>query len=103
MASSRVFGLVDGAAARIRRAAETSATVAAANRSRDGWRLLGWPVRRLLAGTVLLIGTAVHVGLTGWQTAPPGWLWLIVPGIAATCGLLLVAASGPAIGSTRGR
>lgn len=52
-----------------------------------------------MIGIAMLTAAAVHVGLRVVQGSGAGWLWLIVPGIAAAQGLLLVAASkpGPAV------
>jgi hypothetical protein len=60
------------------------------------WQTLPAAGRRWTVGLALLTAAGVHVGLQLVQGAPPSWLWLIVPGIAAAHGLLqLLAARGP--------
>jgi hypothetical protein len=57
------------------------------------WTGTPWPTRRLIAGTTLIVGASVHVGFAWSLHAPPGWLWLILPGLGLAVGLLLLAAS----------
>ncbi len=46
--------------------------------------------KRLLVGLVLVVAALVHVGLVWWHEAPPSWLWLILPALAAALGVLFV-------------
>ena len=76
-----------------RRAAMSSRLAGYAATSAAEWR--HWPsgAQRFGAGITLLAAVAVHVGLTLWVQPPPGFFWLIVPGLAAAAGMLLVLAS----------
>ena len=99
--SSRVAGAADRALTRLGEWARGSRIVTRVVRGLDGWRTLAAPARWLAGGTTLLVAAIVHVGLTVWQQAPPGWMWLISPGLAAVLGAVLVAAAGAA--ADRGR
>ena len=76
------------------RAGSSSAVVAAASRGAEWWRGLGSADQRLALGVVLFTAAAVHVALVMGRGDSPGWLWAILPGIAAAAGCLLVGASG---------
>ena len=63
-------------------------------------RLSGEPlaVQRQAVALTILIAVTVHVGLTLLQGAHAGWLWMILPAMAALFAMLLLAgsrASGP--------
>lgn len=62
-------------------------------RARAYWSALGMFERRRFVGLALTTAAAVHVALRLVQGPPADWLWLIVPGIGAAQGLLLVMAS----------
>lgn len=90
---SAVFAMVDRGVRRLRRAAQTSEANAIAQRTFGRWHGLAWTQQRLMLGMTLLIAVGVHLGLRIWQEPDPGWLWLILPAIAAAIGALLVAGS----------
>lgn len=92
--SSALFGGADRAVARAWHAAGSSRTAASAQRLASAWGALGAPLRRLAAGVVLVSGSAAHLALTVTGPLPPGWMWMVLPGLYVALGLLLVAASG---------
>ncbi len=99
MRSSAVFGLADRALNLVCRAAGSSAIAASAARVIASWRAQPVSTRRFFSGVMLVAAVPVHVGLMVWQETPPGWLWLILPGIVLMMGLLLIVASGAMDGS----
>lgn len=92
--SSAVFGVLDRAIGCVWRAARVSAVAAAAAQIVTVWRSLDTPLRRFAAGTMLVAAVAAHILLILATQVPPGWIWLILPGVYAAVGLLLIAASG---------
>jgi len=92
--SSVVFGLFDRAIARLWRAASSSVAVSTATRAASVWNGLDPRLRRTTVGTMLIVAVAVHIVLTLLTQVPPGWIWLVLPGIFGAVGLLLVAAPG---------
>lgn len=93
---SRLFRVLNVVVSRMWQARRTSIVAAAADRLAEAWRGAGWRERRRAAGLMLSVGAAVHVGLSALVAPPPGWLWLILPGLALAIGVLLLAASGTA-------
>jgi hypothetical protein len=67
---------------------------AAAGRYRSlaaSWLAAHWAVRRRGVGLLLLVAVSVHVLLVWTQTDQIGWFWLIVPGMVAIVGLVLLS------------
>lgn len=98
--SSVLFGMLASVLDAVFRAASGSVVVRLLARAAAGWRRLDLPSQRQMAGTTVLVAVAVHLALMLMTAAPPGWLWLVLPGLASAIGLLLVAAPGLA-GVTR--
>ncbi|MDP2318052.1 MAG: hypothetical protein Q8O42_01770 [Acidobacteriota bacterium] len=92
--SGVVFGLFDRALDRVWRSGSTSATVAMATGVANAWTGLGVRVRRVAVGTMLVVAVAAHIVFTLLTQVPPGWIWLVLPGIFGAIGLLLVALPG---------
>lgn len=92
--SSTVFGLIDRPLAHVWRAASSSAVGSTAVRTARDWARLDASLQRLAVGTMLLVAVATHVVFTLVTQTPPGWLWLVAPGIVSAIGLLLVVAPG---------
>ena len=84
-----------------RSAVATSRAVAIVRVTTTSWRHAPWAARRRTAGLCLLVAVITHVVLVGALNRPVGWLWLILPGIAAMVGFVLVAASVPPSGRSR--
>ena len=73
------------------RAAMVSSRAAAIGRATTvSWGHAAWPARRRALGLCLLVAVATHVMLVGAVHFPVGWLWLILPGIVAMVGIILV-------------
>lgn len=91
--SSAVFGLLDRSLGHVWRAAAGSVVAATATQAARVWTGLATGLRRLALGIMLLTAVAAHIVFTLVTLTPPGWLWLVLPGIAGALGLLLVVAS----------
>lgn len=98
--SSAIVGLLDRSLDHIWRAASSSVVASMAPAAARAWTALDVRVRRVAVGTMLIVAVAAHLVLTLATQVPPGWIWLVLPGIAGAIGLLLVAAPGLA-GVTR--
>jgi hypothetical protein len=64
------------------------------------WRGVERATRLRAVGIMLIAATIAHVAVTALQRVPPGWMWLVIPGIAAAQGIVLVVA-GSAMRDTR--
>ena len=53
-------------------------------------------MRHQTLASMILIGVAVHVSLTLLQGVYTGWFWMIIPGMAALFGAVLLATARPA-------
>lgn len=93
--ASAIVRAADVVAARVGAARSSSRLLAAASSAVAPLAGLTWRSRRLAIGLVLIIAPVVHVMLN-WSSpyAQPGWFWLIIPGLSAAIGVLLVSASG---------
>jgi hypothetical protein len=89
LASGALAGLVVRVADVGRRAAASSKMFAWARDVAQPWQHTPSGVRRQALGRVIFVATAVHVALVLWAGAPPGWWWLILPGVAATVAIVL--------------
>jgi hypothetical protein len=90
---SRVVDAAEHAAGTAARTIASSTAAQHAGRLVETWRGLPGAQRRGAIGTVLLAGVATHLGLTAWQGLPSGWLWLVLPALAAGVGALYLLAS----------
>ena len=88
---SAVVRSLDAALAWLRDAGQSSALLSRARAMWTGWRARPFAARRRQTGGMLLIAVLVHVLLTAAVGPAPGWLWLILPGLVAAAGLLLLA------------
>lgn len=52
-----------------------------------------WRERYESLGWILVVGVATHVTLTMARGPRPGWFWLLIPMMAMSFGVLLLAAS----------
>ena len=94
--SSVVFGALDRSLALVWRAVRGSAVAARVIAMVTTWRGAAMRPRRRAIGTALVAAVVTHLLLTLATQVPPGWLWLIVPGLTAAIGGLVIAASGAA-------
>lgn len=97
--SSAIARVATALAARVAAYARTSRLSRVLAPAAASWASLPHRERTFSVGLILVCAVVTHVALRLAQGAPGDWLWLIVPGIAAAQGLLLVAASkpGPAV------
>lgn len=87
--SSVLLGWVDRATTVVSRSAGQSRVMAPARAWHAQWLALS-PAERRLNTARLLCSAAVAavVAMTLSPDTPPGWLWLVLPGIALSIGLL---------------
>ena len=91
--SSVIFGAIDRTLERAWRGAGDSAAVAAASRLAGTWRELGTSTQRVAVGLMLVVAAVVHLAFTIATATPPGWLWLILPGLCLATGAIVLASS----------
>ena len=82
-----------------RRAVATSRVAAIVGGATASWQNTGWAARRWAAGLFLLAAVITHVSLTVAAQDPAGWLWLVLPGIAAMVAVVLIVASAAPVRS----
>ena len=75
------------------RAAASSRTLSVVQRARDGWSRLPAAARDGRISIIVIVAVVTHVLLMLWQEQPPGWLWLMIPGIAVSIAAMLGARS----------
>ena len=93
LSASALIGFVDRSIARVWTAAATSQAGRAFERTIAPWRSASSAERSLLTGIVLVIAPITHVALAVTSEMPAGWLWLVLPGMSATVGVLLIASA----------
>ena len=91
--SGVIFGAIDRTIARVWRGAADSAAVAAATRLAGVWRELSTSTQRVAVGLMLVVAAVVHLAFTIATATPPGWLWLILPGLCLATGAIVLASS----------
>lgn len=95
LGASVLLHAVDAGITTVWGAAAQSRTGTAVTRACRQWRECSPSERWSMMGVALVTASLVHVGLTLTHDAPPGWLWLMPPAIAATIGVLLLGAHRP--------
>jgi hypothetical protein len=90
LGGSTLLGAVDRAIAIMWRAAAASRSGALALRLSQGWAAMSSRDRSHAIAVVLLTACGVHIALMLTHEVPLGWLWLMLPGAAATIGLMLL-------------
>ena len=93
-ASSATLGAVVAGIGNLRAAARSSVLVAAATALATAWREQSPAARAQSSGIALLTSAGTYVGLSLWRQPVAGWLWLVVPVLAASFGALLTLAPG---------
>jgi hypothetical protein len=88
LAGSALVITLERARLTIAGAAQRSRAAAIYRRHHGQWSAMAAPRRRLAAGIILLVASAVHVALNLLTGDSAGWFWLIIPGLAAVAGLL---------------
>ena len=89
LSASYLLRPVDAAIRAVWRGAAVSRTAGVYQRARARWGLLTPAGRHARIGIILVVAAVTHVGWQWWQEPPPGWLWLMVPGLAAAAGAML--------------
>ena len=85
------IGRLGGAAIEVTaRAAAGSRIAGAAQRSTAAWTRLAPAMKYRAAGTLALVAAATHVAML-LPHHPPGAWWLILPSLAASFGVVLIA------------
>lgn len=88
LAGSSLVTALERARLRLAAAAQRSRAAAIYLRHHGQWSAMPAPRRRLAAGIILLVASAVHVALNLLTGDSAGRFWLIIPGLAALAGLL---------------
>lgn len=77
----------------ISQASGQSALLAPARTARAAWQAQPVAIKQRALGIALIAAAATYGALATWKQDPPGWVWMIVPGLAMAIGLVLIAAS----------
>ena len=82
-------------------AAHTSVIAMAWSAQWTAWREQSPADRTRSTGVAFLAAAGVHLGLSLWRRPVAGWLWLVVPALAAAFGALMVVAPARAQSATK--
>jgi len=88
LAGSALVITLERARLRVAGAAQHSRAAAIYRRHHGQWSAMAAPRRRVAAGIILMVASAVHVALNLLTGDSAGRFWLIIPGLAALAGLL---------------
>lgn len=91
--SSIVVGAADRALSAADRGVAHSTAARWLRHARERWRQLPSGLQQRAVGVALLTAAVVHVALALWRHTPPGWLWVVIPGVSAAVGVVLLMAS----------
>jgi hypothetical protein len=89
--SSRIVRIVDSMSLHLRDWAVASETATALRSWSNQWQ--AWPARYQSIAIALLAAVTIHVALTVANGMRPGWYWMIIPGLAATLAVVILAGS----------
>lgn len=99
--SSATVAAVTRLRAHARTAARTSLIATAWRTAWREWREQSLSDRTRSTGLALLTAAGVHLGLSLWRRPVAGWLWLVVPVLAAAFGALMAVAPARAQSATK--
>lgn len=100
---SAAFSAIDRVVAGLYHAGQSSQILGRLRSIALSWDSAAPARRRMAVGVILLTAAAAHLGLMALNAAPPGWFWLILPGISVAIGVTLVMSAGqPPVGDGRG-
>ena len=99
---SAVFSAIDRVVAGLYHAGQSSQILGRMRLLALSWDSAAPPRRRMAGGVILLSAAAVHLGLMALNATPPGWLWMILPGIAIAIGVTLLMSGQRPVGDGRG-
>jgi hypothetical protein len=91
-ASSAIFGGIDRFVALLHRAWSDSRTARILDPCHRSWEARPIAARNRSIGIALLAASATDAALASWRRPAAGWLWLVVPALAAAFGLLMALA-----------
>jgi hypothetical protein len=91
---SAVFSAIDRVVVGLYHAGESSTILGRLRPLALSWSSAAPARRRMAGGVILLSAVAAHLGLMALNAAPPGWFWVILPGIALAIGAILVMSAG---------
>lgn len=100
--ASRLVGTVRSIVVSLGTAFHGSATWLGLCGARARWQALPLGQRRTLVGAMLIVAAVTHTALYLTERQAAGWLGLVVPGIAATIGVVVVTAGLTVRGAGRG-
>jgi hypothetical protein len=80
---------IDNAITRVWQSAEHSRVALLVNQGRGQWQRLSSDDRHVRIAAILWSAAAAHVTLVLWHEIPAGWLWLVLPGLAVSLGVVL--------------
>jgi uncharacterized protein (DUF2345 family) len=89
--SSVLLGAASSVMHAMWRGVSASRTAAQMTAAKDEWDRHSRQDRQFAVGVMLVTAAVTGVGLIAAHEMPPGWLWLVLPGIAATLGALGIA------------
>jgi len=99
---SAVFSAIDRCVAGLYHAVQSSQVLGRLRPLALSWDSAAPARRRMAGGVILLTAAAAHLGLMALNTVPPGWFWMILPGIAIAIGVTLVMSGQRPVGDGRG-
>ena len=76
----------------VERASRASRAGTATRQFATVWQGLAPAAHLHAIGTMLIAAVAVHLAVTATRQVPPGWMWLVIPGIAMAQGVVLLIA-----------
>jgi hypothetical protein len=89
--SSRAFSLVASILRGVETAARGSVFYQRVRHASARWAHMTRSDRHRATGSMLLLASTLHVVLSTTFAANPGWLWLVVPVIAMSIGVVFIA------------
>jgi uncharacterized membrane protein HdeD (DUF308 family) len=90
LASSALVRRADRAAQLAAKEIRSSAVADTLRRAAAAWSVVTAARRRFSIGLTLVVSSVVNVGLTTATGSVPGWLWMVIPGLAATIGAVMM-------------
>lgn len=89
--SSRAFSVVASILRRVETAAGGSMFYRRVLHASARWAQMTGSERHRTTGSILLLASTLHVVLSAFFAENPGWLWLVVPVIAISIGVVFIA------------
>jgi hypothetical protein len=90
LASSALVRRADRAVQLTAKVIRSSAAADTLRRAAAAWSVGRSARRRFSIGLILVVASVVNVGLTTATGSVPGWLWMVIPGLAAAIGAVMM-------------